>query len=361
MSGLRREVCIGRYGRKDRRAGSSKEAYRQGGGPRLQICLTTLFRHINITQANSWRNMTGLELCERFFNTYGLNMIREKFPRYEQRIAAGLVGDGSECYGFDDKISRDHDWGPGFCLWLGKEDYQAIGREFQRQYDQLPGNFEGYKRTKVYEHRIGVFETGDFYAGFIGLSHSPQTLKDWLFLPEEALTKCTNGKVFVDTVGEFSEIRNDLLRFYPQDVRLAKIAARCMTAAQSGQYNYARSVRRNEGYAAQCAETMFCSDVLSLVFLLNKRYAPYYKWRHRSAVDLPVLGAFVHNKINDLISAESPKEKSDIIEEISAAIIEELRRESLTDLRSDFLLDHGPVIHDKIKDDQLRKRDVWVG
>ena len=288
-------------------------------------------------------------------------MIREKFPLYEHRIGAGLVGEGSECYGFDDEISRDHDWGPGFCLWLVKEDYHTIGQELQRQYDQLPMHFEGYERTTVYEHRVGVLEVGDFYARFIGLTYSPQTLKDWLFLPEEALSKCTNGSIFIDSLGEFSAIREDLLQFYPEDVKLAKIAARCMTAAQSGQYNYMRSVRRNEGYAAHCAETMFCSDVLSLVFLLNKRYAPYYKWRHRAAATLPVLGEFVYHKITDLISAEAPKEKLDIIEEISANIIEELRREGLTDLRSDFLLDHGPVIHDKITDDQLRKRDVWAG
>ena len=288
-------------------------------------------------------------------------MIREKFPLYEHRIAAGLVGEGSECYGFDDKISRDHDWGPGFCLWLVKEDYQTIAQELQREYDRLPGHFEGYKRTTVYEHRVGVFEVGDFYARFIGLSHSPQSLEEWLFLPEAALSKCTNGSVFMDTARAFSKIREDLLRFYPEDVRLAKIAARCMTAAQSGQYNYMRSIRRNERFAAQYAETMFCSDVLSLVFLLNKRYAPYYKWRHRTVAGLPIIGEFVHDRISNLMDAGSPEEKTDIIEEISVTIIEEFRREGLTALRSDFLLDHGPVIHDKITDEQLRKRDVWVG
>jgi len=305
--------------------------------------------------------MKGLELCEKFFNIYGLKMIRDKFPLYEQRIAAGLVGEGSECYGFDDEISKDHDWGPGFYLWLTQKDYQTIGQALQQQYDSLPVNFEGYKRTTVYEHRVGIFEIGDFYTGFIGHSHSPETLEDWLFLPEEALSKCTNGSVFMDTAGAFSEIRKNLLRFYPEDVRLVKIAARCMTAAQSGQYNYMRSVRRNERYAAQYAKTMFCSDILSLVFLLNKRYAPYYKWRHRAVALLPILGEFIHNRIIALMDARSSKTKSDIIEEISVAIIDELRTEELTGLRSDFLLDHGPAVHDKITDNQLRQRDVWVG
>lgn len=305
--------------------------------------------------------MKGLELCEKFFNIYGLKMIRDKFPLYEQRIAAGLVGEGSECYGFDDEISKDHDWGPGFCLWLTPEDYQTIGQALQRQYDSLPVNFEGYKRTTMYEHRVGIFEIGDFYARFIGLSHSPERLEDWLFLPEEALSKCTNGNVFMDAAGAFSEIRERLFRFYPEDVRLVKIAARCMTAAQSGQYNYMRSVRRNERYAAQYAETMFCSDILSLVFLLNKRYAPYYKWRHRAVAALPILGEFIHNRIKALMDARSSKTKSDIIEEISVAIIDELRTEGLTGLRSDFLLDHGPAVHDKITDNRLRQRDVWIG
>jgi hypothetical protein len=47
--------------------------------------------------------------------------------------------------------------------------------------------------------------------------------------------------------------------------------------AQVGQYNFVRSLKRKELFAAHYAEAQFCADVISLVFLLNRKYAPFYK------------------------------------------------------------------------------------
>ena len=55
-------------------------------------------------------DIKGLELAERFYLEYGAPMIKEKFPSLEGIIAAGLVGSCSECFGYDDGISRDHDF-----------------------------------------------------------------------------------------------------------------------------------------------------------------------------------------------------------------------------------------------------------
>ena len=61
--------------------------------------------------------MKGLELAKAYYEEYGRPMIREKFPDYEGRIAVGLAGEGSECFGYDDEISRDHDFEAGMNTW----------------------------------------------------------------------------------------------------------------------------------------------------------------------------------------------------------------------------------------------------
>ena len=95
-------------------------------------------------------------------------MIHEEFPNYEARIAVGLVGEGSECFGYDDAISRDHDFALGFCLWLSEEDYRSIGGMLQKSYEQLLVDFgDEFLRengieaptnsvNKVLSHRRGV-------------------------------------------------------------------------------------------------------------------------------------------------------------------------------------------------------------
>ena len=307
--------------------------------------------------------MKGLDLAERYFETYGMPLLRNKFSDYVDRIAAGLVGDGSECFGFDDRISQDHDWGPGFCIWLSDAEHQTIGGDLEKAVLSLPRSFLGYGPRIISEWgfgRTGVFSIPRFYQVYTGLDHLPQSLEEWLNIPENNLAACTNGRVFYDPKGEFSQWRETLLSFYPEDIRLKKIASRCMTLAQFGQYNFMRCIKRKEFFSARYAETKFCADAISMVFLLNKKYTPFFKWMHRALGDLPIMGKWFHEKIQQMVDAVDYDEKADLIEQMSVMIISELQSQNLSESNSLFLLDHGPLVQQKIKDDNLRKRNVWV-
>ena len=61
--------------------------------------------------------MKGLELSRRYWEAYGVPLL-DRFPELRDRLAAGLCGSGSECFGYDDELSRDHDFDPGFILFL---------------------------------------------------------------------------------------------------------------------------------------------------------------------------------------------------------------------------------------------------
>jgi hypothetical protein len=294
-------------------------------------------------------------------------MLLKEFPALSGRIAAGLVGEGSECFGFDDDISRDHDFGPAFCIWLTKEDYLAFGEKMQQAYDSLPSEFAGFPARKASEFagkRVGVFEIGSFYKRFLGIDRPPQTILEWRALPESSLAAATNGEVFEDIPGAFSSFREKLLGFYPEDVRIKKISARCVMIAQSGQYNYMRSAAHGEPVAAAYALALFADAAISLIFLLNRRYKPFYKWMHRALLGLPVLGETAHGALTEMYGPvreweDIYKKNQGRIEELCARLIAELKNQGLTRGDSDFLLDHAPRIAAKIKDEKLANRSLF--
>ena len=50
--------------------------------------------------------MNGLEEAKLLYEQRGKDMLHTCFPEYEGRIAVGLAGHGSECFGYDDELSR---------------------------------------------------------------------------------------------------------------------------------------------------------------------------------------------------------------------------------------------------------------
>ncbi len=307
--------------------------------------------------------MQGLALAEQFYLEHGASLIADRFGEYAGKIAVGLMGDGSECYGFDDKFSQDHDWGPGFCLWLTAEDFAAIGNALSRAYETLPQEYRGYRRMESEwgSGRVGVFEIGQFYCRYIGLPDAPDNLAQWMRIPENYLAAATAGRIFRDDLGQFSMIQAKLKAFYPEDVRRAKIGARCMHLGQSGQYNYARAIQRSEFYAARYAATKFCNDAMSLVFLLNKAYAPFYKWIHCAVKVLPLLGEATYEHVKGIIMSTDCDKIQSLMQQLCGILIDECRRQGLSSLDSKFMLDHGQEIHNSIVDEALRQVDVWHG
>lgn len=218
-------------------------------------------------------------------------MIETKFSAIADQTAVGLVGYGSECLGFDDEISTDHDYGPSFCIWLPREVYIKCGKEMQAAYDALPKEFMGCVARVEEEQgkgRVGVLCLEDFYLEILGRESVPEAPEEWFALSEAALATATNGAVFADPCGKFTAIREGLLSYYPREVWLKKLAESLARAAQAGQYNYARAMKRGERIAAELALTEFVKETMQIVYLLNKKYAPFYKWMHRGMKELPV-------------------------------------------------------------------------
>ena len=199
----------------------------------------------------------GLSLARRYFETYGEPMLREQFGDVYDRIAVGLVGEGSECLGFDDEHSRDHDFDMGFCLFITAADERAFGFRLERAYAKLPSEFEGFSRERlspVGGNRRGVLVMEDFYTRLLGAPTVPDSLDWWLSANPATLRTATSGEVWRDPLGAFTETRERLRQGYPEDVRLRKLGDRLLMVEQSGLYNAPRCLARGDvGAAALCA------------------------------------------------------------------------------------------------------------
>ena len=326
--------------------------------------------------------MKGLELARAYFEECGFELISEAFPSYAGRIAFGLCGEGSECLGFDDEFSRDHDFGAAFCMWLTDEDYDSIGEELNEAYRTLPQTFMGFNRKDIMSNngqRVGAMRTSDFYRKFTGLSRAPQTLEEWRRIPEHFLSIVTSGEVFKDNLGEFSKIRNNLLEYYPEDIRLKKLIARVAVMAQAGQYNYGRCMKRKEYVAATCALAEFMRAAMSGVYLINKKYMPFYKWAHRGMLELPLLTDVYYwleaiSIIPEYANAESAGIGGHIslgsesyfenieteIEEICISVRDLLVEQKLTDSDDSFLLAHCESMMQRIENSDLRRMSIFA-
>ena len=312
--------------------------------------------------------MNGLELSGAFFEEYGRPMLENEFPELLPLLAAGLFGSGSECAGFDDGVSEDHDFEPGFCILLPDESVLDRRNAFllERAYAKLPREYRGYTRPLVQPAggaRRGVLRISDILTEKTGTPDGRLSPADWLGIPQQNLFELTNGEIWFDHYGLISGIR-EKCAFYPEDIRRKKLAGALLLMAQSGQYNYLRCYDHGEPAAAQLAVFEFVKSAVSAVFLLNKKYQPYYKWCFKALRTLPELSGldvpleFLMTTGN---TAETVIRKADLIEETADSIIRELERQELTKASCGDLEKHAYSVNDSVSDPNIRNLHILAG
>jgi len=286
------------------------------------------------------KRISGARLCREYYEQYGAPMIAEKFQDYESKIAVGHVGEGSDCFGFDDELSTDHDFGPGFSMWVSKDTYDEIGEELQKAYMALPDEYKGYKRVHSSHgrERFGVCMIEDFYERVLSGGHLPQKEKDYLNLEDCYLAAAVNGEVYKDDEGQFTNIRSRLKAGYPEGVKLLKLAQKAALYGQNGQYNYARCAARGEWTAAFLAKADALRLAMQTVYLLAGVYAPHDKWLHRGLRDIH---PDIYKKIGQLIEVDlkDVEKNSRNLEEIARILITMLRQQFYVTTEGDFLPD----------------------
>ncbi|MEG0756322.1 MAG: DUF4037 domain-containing protein [Oscillospiraceae bacterium] len=305
--------------------------------------------------------MKGLELSEKYFFEACLPILRRELPHCLDKIAVGLVGEGSDCFGWDDELSRDHSWGPRLCLWLSRQDLMRFESELSCVIKLFPDSFEGFSVQPPLPQegkRSGLFEVGKFYTMLIGRAGAPETPDDWMATDEVRLAAASNGKVFWDPAGDFTAIRNDLLAYYPEDVRLRHLAQYAAVAAQTGQYNLSRCRMRGDAMASYVAKSKFVESVAAMTFLLNRRYRPFYKWTFHAMSALPLVSGKVYPLLEELVASARAETEQRLVERIAAVILEELRHQDLTASGSNFLMDHCGALLSRIEDSHLSSAPI---
>lgn len=268
------------------------------------------------------------DTSRRFFREIVLPVLEREFPEETAQTAFGLFGYGSEAYGMDDEISRDHHWGL-------RIDALMPASVFRDRRDAimacvaaaLPASFEGIPLREG--HVSGAGLAPDSLEGFlvrtIGAPRPPRNDADWLRVPEEDIHHVINGEVWHDRSGEFTRIREVFEGYYPDTVWRRRIAHWCRYYSGMGTYALKRAlIRRNELYAV----TAFGKAIrwgVQLAFLLDRLYFPYDKWLWAYFERLPRLYGPLKPPVEEAVRLETGWERKlellDVISDILDATL----------------------------------------
>lgn len=240
------------------------------------------------------RTDQGLELAR----TYWTDLVRPLLDAHAPGLSrsAARVGPGSEVLGYDDAMSRDHDWGPCLQVFVSAEHVAQVRalleHQVPREFAGLPTRFARTGQTRDRLH-IDVLTVGQFARDRLGFDpRRGVTTAQWLSLTGQAALEVTAGAVFEDPSGELSALRG-ALAWYPDDLWHYLLACAWHYLDQELPL-MARAGERGDELGSRVIAARLVDTTIHLAFLIRRTWAPYPKWRGTAfaALDLPpTLGA----------------------------------------------------------------------
>jgi hypothetical protein len=272
--------------------------------------------------------MRGLAIAYDFWLSWGQPFLQEHFPDLAPCVAAGRLL-GSDVLGGDDHISRDHDWGPQFSLFLSKQDYTQYGLQLTQQMNAAaPNPWKGYRLNGGGDKSVNVECIPDWFSSFLGLSSPPQTVEQWAITQqdpsrESVLYFVKHGAVWTDGSGELSQWREALAQ-YPPHLYFKRLAQECFRVWHYGEYNFVQRVRyRRDPLTIPICLGEFVSGVMRLVMLLEGDFTPYWKWLAFEFRKVQQASAYIP-LLEQLTTSHRVDEQAEVIVVLSKLLHEQL-------------------------------------
>ena len=265
-----------------------------------------------------------VEVSRDFFLHVVRPILEREFPAETAQMAFGVYGYGSEALYLDDEISRDHHWGLRIDALMPDEIFQTRREAIMQVVSaNLPPNFQGYSLREglIPGKGLALDSLPAFLLRTIGIDHAPQSLVEWLNIPEEDIIHVINGQVWHDPAGHFTAIRRALMNYYPEPVRRRRIAHWCRYFSGMGTYALKRAILRGDEFYATTAFAKAMRWGIQLAFLLDRRYFPYDKWLMAHFEQLPRMAALLRPPVVEALKlATTWERKLDLLHEIADAI-----------------------------------------
>jgi hypothetical protein len=186
--------------------------------------------------------------------------------------SAALLGWGSDVLGYDTARSTDHGWGPRVQVFT---DAPAPPLALPETFGGHPVRF-GWDtqppRSWVDVTRLPAWTIEQLgFDATVGV-----TTLDWLLTAQQRLLGVTAGAVFADPSGELGAVRRRLA-WYPDAVWRWLLACQWHRLAEEEAF-VSRAAEVGDELGARVLAARQVRELMRLVLLQQRRYAPYPKW-----------------------------------------------------------------------------------